>query len=53
MMETIENHTAVGEDGTEVEEKSFNSIYIMADSGARGGPAQIKQHAWLDGETLR
>lgn len=49
MMKAIENHTAVGEDGTEVEEKSFNSIYIMADSGARGGPAQIKQLAGMRG----
>jgi DNA-directed RNA polymerase subunit beta' len=49
MMEAIENHTAVGEDGTEVVEKSFNSIFIMADSGARGGPAQIKQLAGMRG----
>jgi DNA-directed RNA polymerase subunit beta' len=28
-------------DGKEVDQESFNSIYMMADSGARGSAAQI------------
>ncbi len=35
--------------GNEVEESSFNSIYIMADSGARGSAAQIRQLAGMRG----
>ncbi|MGB1011267.1 MAG: DNA-directed RNA polymerase subunit beta' [Thiolinea sp.] len=39
----------VGDDGHEVEQESFNSIYMMADSGARGSPAQIRQLAGMRG----
>lgn len=35
--------------GEEVEQKSFNSIYMMADSGARGSAAQIRQLAGMRG----
>lgn len=35
--------------GKEVKEPSFNSIYIMADSGARGSAAQIRQLAGMRG----
>ena len=35
--------------GNEVKEASFNSIYIMADSGARGSAAQIRQLAGMRG----
>jgi DNA-directed RNA polymerase subunit beta' len=34
---------------TEVEQDSFNSIYMMADSGARGSAAQIRQLAGMRG----
>ncbi len=36
-------------DGKEIETQSFNPIYVMADSGARGSPAQIKQLAGMRG----
>jgi DNA-directed RNA polymerase subunit beta' len=36
-------------EGKEVEEASFNSIYMMADSGARGSAAQIRQLAGMRG----
>jgi DNA-directed RNA polymerase subunit beta' len=35
--------------GKEVEQESFNSIYMMADSGARGSAAQIRQVAGMRG----
>ncbi len=36
-------------DGEVVEQDSFNSIYMMADSGARGSHAQIRQLAGMRG----
>ena len=36
-------------DGKEVHQESFNSIYMMADSGARGSAAQIRQLAGMRG----
>jgi DNA-directed RNA polymerase subunit beta' len=36
-------------EGKEVEEDSMNSIFIMADSGARGSAAQIRQLAGMRG----
>ncbi len=35
--------------GKEIEQESFNSIYMMADSGARGSHAQIRQLAGMRG----
>jgi DNA-directed RNA polymerase subunit beta' len=35
--------------GKKVEQESFNSIYMMADSGARGSAAQIRQLAGMRG----
>jgi DNA-directed RNA polymerase subunit beta' len=40
---TIDRH------GKEVTQESFNSIYMMADSGARGSAAQIRQVAGMRG----
>ncbi len=42
--ETVQNHK-----GESVTQESFNSIYIMADSGARGSAAQIRQLAGMRG----
>lgn len=42
MMAKIEKQTFLV-DGKAVETTSFNPIYIMADSGARGSPAQLRQ----------
>ncbi len=39
----------LNEDGTPMMEESFNSIYMMADSGARGSPTQIKQLSGMRG----
>ncbi|MBS0584073.1 MAG: DNA-directed RNA polymerase subunit beta', partial [Proteobacteria bacterium] len=39
--------------GKEVEQKSMNSLYIMADSGARGSAAQIRQLAGMRGLMAR
>ncbi|MHA7881533.1 MAG: DNA-directed RNA polymerase subunit beta' [Saccharospirillum sp.] len=49
MMEGISKETVTDRDGNEVEQESFNSVYIMADSGARGSPAQIRQLAGMRG----
>ena len=49
MMEGISNQTVVDKEGNEVEQKSFNSVYMMADSGARGSQAQIRQLAGMRG----
>lgn len=38
-----------GEDGEFVMQESFNSVYMMADSGARGSAAQIRQLAGMRG----
>ena len=38
-----------GEDGKPMEQESFNSVFIMADSGARGSAAQIRQLAGMRG----
>ncbi|HEX6834280.1 MAG TPA: DNA-directed RNA polymerase subunit beta', partial [Rudaea sp.] len=40
-------------DGKEVEQKSMNSLFIMADSGARGSAAQIRQLAGMRGLMAR
>ncbi|WP_336368470.1 DNA-directed RNA polymerase subunit beta' [Marinobacter sp. C2H3] len=38
-----------GEDGDVLMQESFNSVYMMADSGARGSAAQIRQLAGMRG----
>ncbi|MFA6041677.1 MAG: DNA-directed RNA polymerase subunit beta', partial [Methylophilus sp.] len=40
---------AVLKDGKAVRQESFNAIYMMADSGARGSAAQIRQLAGMRG----
>ncbi|MCB8888447.1 DNA-directed RNA polymerase subunit beta' [Vreelandella malpeensis] len=49
MMTGISKETVVDRDGNEVEQDSFNSVFIMADSGARGSAAQIRQLAGMRG----
>ena len=49
MMAGISKETVVDRDGNEVEQDSFNSVFIMADSGARGSAAQIRQLAGMRG----
>jgi len=40
-------------DGKDIDQKSMNSLYIMADSGARGSAAQIRQLAGMRGLMAR
>ena len=49
MMAKISTDVAVDEDGKEAEQPSFNSVFIYADSGARGSPAQIRQLSGMRG----
>ena len=49
MMNNLEQEAFVLKDGSKVKSDSFNSIFIMADSGARGSSAQIRQLAGMRG----
>jgi DNA-directed RNA polymerase subunit beta' len=49
MMNEIGKETVVDAEGNEVLQDSFNSIFVMADSGARGSAAQIRQLAGMRG----
>ncbi|MCM2337461.1 MAG: DNA-directed RNA polymerase subunit beta' [Lysobacter sp.] len=49
MMDTIGTEKVENAKGETVDQKSMNSIYIMADSGARGSQAQIRQLAGMRG----
>ncbi|MBA6411516.1 DNA-directed RNA polymerase subunit beta' [Parahaliea sp. F7430] len=49
MMEGLSKETVINRDGEEEEQASFNSVFIYADSGARGSPAQIRQLAGMRG----
>jgi DNA-directed RNA polymerase subunit beta' len=49
MMDAIGIDTVTNAKGERVAQKSMNSIYIMADSGARGSQAQIRQLAGMRG----
>ena len=49
MMRGIGTEKVLNAKGESVEQKSMNSIYIMADSGARGSAAQIRQLAGMRG----
>ncbi|MCB1753370.1 MAG: DNA-directed RNA polymerase subunit beta' [Gammaproteobacteria bacterium] len=49
MMAKLGKEPVVDREGNEVEQDSFNSIYMMADSGARGSAAQIRQLAGMRG----
>ena len=53
MMDVISKEKVIDRDGNEVDQKSFNSVYVMADSGARGSPAQIRQLAGMRGLMAR
>ena len=49
MMEQLGSEEVVDREGKTVRQESFNSIYMMADSGARGSAAQIRQLAGMRG----
>src|SRR5690606_5212724 len=49
MMEQLATEPVTDRHGNETRQESFNSIYMMADSGARGSAAQIRQLAGMRG----
>ncbi|NDG41634.1 MAG: DNA-directed RNA polymerase subunit beta', partial [Betaproteobacteria bacterium] len=49
MMAQLSKQKTIDRHGKEVDQESFNSIYMMADSGARGSAAQIRQLAGMRG----
>jgi DNA-directed RNA polymerase subunit beta' len=49
MMEGLGTEEVTLDNGNRVHQKSFNSVYMMADSGARGSAAQIRQLAGMRG----
>jgi DNA-directed RNA polymerase subunit beta' len=49
MMEQLGQEDVVDREGNTVKQEAFNSIYMMADSGARGSAAQIRQLAGMRG----
>ena len=49
MMEKLGGEDVENSRGVKVRQKSFNSIFMMSDSGARGSPAQIRQLAGMRG----
>ncbi|MCE1695317.1 hypothetical protein LWT49_24195, partial [Enterobacter hormaechei] len=49
MMENLSSETVINRNGEEEQQVSFNNIFMMADSGARGSAAQIRQLAGMRG----
>lgn len=49
MMEGLSTEPVINREGKKEQQASFNSVYIYADSGARGSPAQIRQLAGMRG----
>ncbi len=49
MMDKLGTDEVTDAEGNVVKQKSFNSIFMMADSGARGSAAQIRQLAGMRG----
>ena len=49
MMKKLSVETVTDDKGNKVQQDSFNSIYMMADSGARGSAAQMRQLAGMRG----
>ncbi|OZN25476.1 DNA-directed RNA polymerase subunit beta' [Actinobacillus seminis] len=53
MMENLSSEEVVNRHGELEKQSSFNSIFMMADSGARGSAAQIRQLAGMRGLMAR
>ncbi len=53
MMEGISTESVINKAGVEERQPSFNSVFMYADSGARGSPAQIRQLAGMRGLMAR
>nr|WP_306272648.1 DNA-directed RNA polymerase subunit beta' [Pseudoalteromonas carrageenovora] len=53
MMANLSKDMVINAKGEEEEQPSFNSVFMMADSGARGSAAQIRQLAGMRGLMAR
>ena len=53
MMSNLSKDTVINAKGEKEEQASFNSVFMMADSGARGSAAQIRQLAGMRGLMAR
>ncbi|WP_429946239.1 DNA-directed RNA polymerase subunit beta' [Bibersteinia trehalosi] len=53
MMENLSTEEVINREGNPEKQASFNSIFMMADSGARGSAAQIRQLAGMRGLMAR
>jgi len=53
MMDGLSTEPVINKEGEEEQQESFNSVYVYADSGARGSPAQIRQLAGMRGLMAR
>ncbi len=49
MMDGLGTEPVIDKDGNEARQMSYNSVFMMADSGARGSAAQIRQLAGMRG----
>ncbi len=49
LMETISTEKVSDSEGNSVDQKSFNSVFMYLDSGARSSPAQVRQLAGMRG----
>ena len=49
MMDKLGKEEVIDREGNKTKQDSFNSVYMMADSGARGSAAQIRQLAGMRG----
>ncbi len=49
MMDNLGSETVIDRKGEEVKQPSMNAVFMMADSGARGSAAQIRQLAGMRG----
>jgi DNA-directed RNA polymerase subunit beta' len=53
MMDGLSTERVIDREGEEVDQDSFDSVYIYSDSGARGSPTQIRQLAGMRGLMTR
>lgn len=49
MMEKLATEIVIDAEGKSIKQESFNPVYMMADSGARGSAAQMRQLAGMRG----
>ncbi len=49
LMDTISTEKVEDSEGNSVDQKSFNSVFMYLDSGARSSPAQVRQLAGMRG----